>query len=211
MPCITTDKPVHTEKAMSFIDNDEKAQLILASETDIARQLALHVIEKPVPRVWMIFIPILFVLYFSKIKQFESSLKAFAEHHLTPRRMILEAVLAAEKGGQPVNIEQLLDRLGNLDEATRGLCMDWLSALVGHFQLILAAEGKTYPELIQSSYRYKEDYLSFCRKIRTVEFAVNQELLSAIDANSSDLLQVTKMIDEGIHNLRAEEAEKIFS
>jgi hypothetical protein len=196
---------------MSSIDIDEKAQLILASETGTARQLALHVIEKPVPRVWMIFIPILFVLYFSKVKQFESSLKAFAEHHLIPRRMILEAVLAAEKSGQAVNIDQLIDRLGNLDEATRALCTDWLTVLVGHFQLLLGAKGDNYPSLVRSSYLNKENYLQFCHNLCAVEMVVNQALLSAIDGNSSDLHQVTTMMDEGLRNLRTKEAEAIFS
>lgn len=196
---------------MSNTDIDEKGQLILAGETATARQLALHVIEKPVPRVWMIFIPILFVLYFSKVKQFESSLKDFAEHHLTPRRMVLEAVLAAEKGGQPVNIEELVARLGNLDRATCALCMDWLTLLVGHYQLLLAAQGDTYPALVRSSYQNRENYLRFCHQLCTVESAVNHALLPAIDGDSSDLDQAAGMMDEGVRILRTREADTIFS
>jgi hypothetical protein len=196
---------------MGSIDIDTKGQLILARETETARQLALQVIEKPVPRVWMIFIPILFVLYFSKIKQYESSLKAFAEHHLTPRHMILEAVLSAEKSGQAINIEKLLDQLGHLDEKTRGLCRDWLVVLVGHFQLLLAVDGSTYSELVSSSYLKKEHYFLFCQKICEVEFAVNQQLLSGIEGNDADLQLVTKIMDDSTRNLWLKEADTIFS
>lgn len=197
--------------AMSSIDIDEKERLILASETAMARQLALHVIERPVPRVWMIFIPILFVLYFSKVKIFESSLKDFAEHYLIPRRMILKVVLAAKKSDQPVDIEKLIEQLGNLDVATRALCMDWLTVLVRHFQLLLAAQGDNYSALVRSCYPSRENYLQFCDQLCTVESAVNQALLSAIDGNDSDLHHATKMMDEGVRNLRRQEAGAIFS
>ena len=196
---------------MSSKDRDIKGQLILARETETARQLALHVIEKPVPRVWMIFIPILFVLYFTKVKQFESSLKAFAEHHLAPRRMILNAVLAAEKGGQAVNIEQLIQQLGYVDKKIHKTCQDWLEVLVGHYQLLLAAEGSSYPALVGSGYQDKEQYLRLCHKLCEVEFAVNQELLATIEGNSFDLQLVTKIMDEGTRQLWLKEAERIFS
>jgi len=197
--------------AMSSIDIDEKERLILANETVMARQLALHVIEKPVPRVWMIFIPILFVLYFSKVKQFESSLKDFAEHHLVPRRLILKAVLAAEKSGKPVNIEILIDQLGNLDAATRTLCKDWVTVLVRHFQLLVAAQGQNYSELVRNGYLSRENYIQFCDHLCVVELTVNQALMAAIDGNVSDLSQATRMMDEGIRTLRIQEAGTIFS
>lgn len=210
MPSITL-QTIPSETAMSSSDLDAKAQLILASETGMARQLALHVIEKPVPRVWMIFIPILFVLYFSKLKQFESALKDFVEHHLFPRRKILEAVLAAEKSGQPVNSEKLIDQLAKLDKATRELYTDWLTILAGHYQLLLSARGDSYPELVRSGYLNRENYLLFCQKLCAIELTVNQALLLAIEGNSSDLHQVTKMMDEGIRTLRILEADTIFS
>jgi hypothetical protein len=189
---------------------DEKKQLILANETAMARQLALHVIEKPVPRVWMIFIPVFFVFYFWKLKEYETSLKVFVENHLISRRRTLEAVVAAEEGRQPVDIGQLTARI-EMQEDTRPLCAEWLTVLAGHFRLLLVASGDSYPDLVRSGYRDKANYLSFCRKLGKAETAFNMALLPTIEGDSTDLCQITDMMAEGMNNLRCREAEEIFS
>jgi hypothetical protein len=189
---------------------DEKKQLILANETAMARQLALHVIEKPVPRVWMIFIPVFFVFYFWKLKEYETSLKVFVENHLISRRRTLEAVVAAEEGGQPVDIGQLVAKI-DMQEDTRPLCAEWLTVLAGHFRLLLAAAGDSYPDLLRSGYRNKSSYLSFCRQLGKAETAFNMALLPTIEGDRTELCQVTDIMAEGMNDLRCREAEEIFS
>jgi hypothetical protein len=189
---------------------DEKKQLILANETTMARQLALHVIEKPVPRVWMIFIPVFFVFYFWKLKEYETSLKVFVENHLISRRRTLEAVVAAEESGLPVDIGQLVARI-DIQEETRPLCAEWLTVLAGHFRLLLAAAGDSYPALVRSGYRNKSNYMLFYRKLGKAETAFNMALLPTIDGDSTDLCQVTDMMAEGMNDLRCREADEIFS
>lgn len=189
---------------------DEKKQLILANETAMARQLALHVIEKPVPRVWMIFIPVFFVFYFWKLKEYETSLKVFVENHLISRRRTLEAVVAAEEGRQPVDIGQLTAQIDMQDE-THPLCAEWLTVLAGHFRLLLAATGDSYPALVRSGYRTKSKYLLFCRQLGKAETVFNMALLPTIEGDSADLCQITDMMAEGMNDLRCREAEEIFS
>lgn len=191
---------------------EEKMKIILANETALSRQLALEVIDKPVPRVWMIFIPIFFVFYFWKLKEYESGLKTFAESHLVPRRRTLEVVFAAQETDRPVNIELLTDQVGGgMQENARALCAEWLTMLTGHFQLLIATVGDSYPALIRAGYGDKAKYLLFCHQLGKAETAFNMALLPAIDGDSTDLHQVTETMAAGLYKLRCKEAEKIFS
>ena len=193
------------------IDINEKKSLILEGETTMARLLALHVIEKPVPRVWMIFIPIFFVFYFWKLKQFESGLKDFADNHIIPRRRTLEAVFAAEVSSRPVDIDLLVELMGELPKNTRACCAEWLKVLAGHYHQLLAADGQSYPALVRSGYRTKSNYLLFCRQLGKAETAYNMALLPTIEGDSTDLHLITETMAEGLNSLRCREAEEIFS
>lgn len=195
---------------MKNTDLEKRKSLILAHETEISRQLALHVLEKPRPMVWMIFIPVLFVFYFWKLKEYESSLKDFAENSLIPWRRTLEAVFAAEETGSPVNDQLLVDQFVMKREATRPLCGEWFTVLTEHFRLLLNAEGDSYPELVRSGYRNRSNYLQFCHQIGKTETAYNMALLDTIDGDSADLCQVTQTMAEGIRNLRLQSAEICF-
>lgn len=195
---------------MKSTDLEKRKNIILANETDTSRQLALHVLEKPLPRVWMIFVPVLFVFYFYKLKEYESSLKNFAEHSLIPWRRALEAAFAAEESGSPVNDELLVDQFVMKRESTRPLCAQWLTVLTGHFRLLLKAEGDSYPELVRAGYQNRSSYLQFCQQISKTETAFNMALLETIDGDSTELHHVTQSMVEGMKKLRLQNAGKIF-
>jgi hypothetical protein len=173
--------------------------------------LALHVIEKPTPRVWMIFIPIFFVFYFWKLKEYEKGLKTFAENHLLSRCRTLENAVVAEKSGQPVDIQALVDQVEELQENTRAFYAEWLTVLAGHYRLLLNAKGDSYPALVRSGYRNKSNYLLFCRQLGKVESAFNMAILPTIDGERGELHFVTETMTEGLSNQRLREAEEIFS
>ena len=196
---------------MHITDSEEKKGLIIAHETEHARQLALHVIEKPAPRVWMIFIPIFFVFYFWKLKHYESGLREFAENHLVPRRRLLEAVFAAETENRQVDLESLAGLNGGLDENACALCREWLDVLAGHFRLLLAAQGDSYPALVRSAYCNKSNYRLLCGRLGEAETAYNLALLPKLDGDTTTLHQITESMAEGMSNLRKKEAEQIFS
>lgn len=192
-------------------DLDEKKNLILSAQTSTSRQLALHVIEKPIPRVWMIFIPILFVFYFMKLKEYESALKNFAEHHLLPWHRTLEAAFTATVSGRPVDISPLVEQIGHEQEETRIAYTEWLTLLAGHFQLLLSVKGDSYPDLVRAAYQDKTNYASFCQQLDKIEARFNLALLETIEGDSSDLSRVTKAMTYGMTNLRVQETDKIFN
>jgi hypothetical protein len=159
----------------------------------------------------MIFIPLFFVVYFWKLKQFESGLKDFADNHLIPRRRALEAVFAAEVAGRQVDIDLLVELMGDLPEGALLSCAEWLRVLSGHYLLLLTAAGDGYAALVRSGYRTKSNYLLFCRQLGKAETAYNMALLPTIEGDSADLCLVTESMAEGLNLLRSGEAEEIFS
>ncbi len=195
---------------MKRSDFDQKKMLILAAETSMSRQLALRVIDKPLPRVWMIFIPIIFVMYFWKLKEYENALKEFSEHHLLSWSRTLEAAFVASKSGISADVSKLVDQVGYQQEKTRIVYAKWLTLLIEHYQLLFTGNGDSYPELVRAAYQNKSNYMIFCHRIGKTEATFNMVLLETIDGDSTDLCQVTKTMIEGMRDLRFQEAEKIF-
>jgi hypothetical protein len=196
---------------MHITELEERKEMILVNEEKMAWQLALYVIEKPTPRIWMIFIPIFFVFYFWKLKEFENGLKTFSENHLLSRRRTLEAALAATESDRPVDISALVDQVEGLQEEARACYARWLTVLAGHYRLLLQAGGDNYPALIRTAYRNKANYLAFCRELGGVESAFDMALLPTIDGESTEICAVTEKMIEGLDTLRSREAEEIFS
>ena len=195
---------------MTISDREERKNLILSHERERARKLAHHVIEKPQPRIWMIFIPIFFVFYFWKLKEYENGLKVFAENHLIPRIRTLEAVFAAEEENRPVDFESLQDLNGDVTENARALRREWLDVLAAHFRLLLAAQGDSYPALVRSAYRNKSNYQLLCRQLGKTETAYSLALLPKIEGDTATLRQITETMAEGMDTLRKKEVEEIF-
>lgn len=195
---------------MKSTELEKRKDLILESERETARQLALQVIDKPRPQIWMILIPILFVFYFWKVKEYESSLKNFAENSLIPWQKALEAAFSAEQSGSPLNDELLLDEFVMKRESTRPMCDSWLRVLTTHFRVLLNAEGDSYQDLIRTGYQNKNSYIQFCHQISKTETAYNMALLETIDGDSTELYQVTRTMAEKLRNMRLQSAEIYF-
>lgn len=154
--------------------------------------------------------PILFVFYYWKVKEYENSLKDFAENALVPWQKALEAVFAAKETGSPVNNTLLVDQFVMKRESTRPLCAEWLTVLTEHFRLLLGAEGDSYQELVCAGYQNRSSYLQFCYNIDKTETAFNMRLLETIDGDSAELCEVTRTMAEGLKNLRLQNAESFF-
>lgn len=195
---------------MNVTDLTRKKGLILAHETSTARHMALHVIDKPRPRVWMIFIPIFFVFYFWKIKEYEQALKDFGEHYLIPYHRTLEAVCAAGENGIPIDVPGLVAQFNHRQETARVFMQEWLTLLAEHFQTLLTARGDSYAQLVRAGYGNKASYLLFCQHLSKAENTFNKALLKKIDGDSSELAQITQAMAEGLENLRLQESAKIF-
>lgn len=188
----------------------DKKNQIVAHEESIARQLVGQVIDRPVPSVWMIFIPIFFVFYIWKIKQYAKGVKDFVENYLLSRRQALDAAFEAEQNAIPPDIDQLVKKAGGIPAAPQPLYRDWMALLVDHYCGLLSAHGNSYQDLNRAYYQDKSRYLQFCNQLNTAERAFSKTLLPAIDGDQQDLRYVLDKIDQGVADLRRKEGEEIF-
>lgn len=196
---------------MLNIAMEDKKKLILDHEEYMARQLARRVIEKPAPSVWMIFIPIFFVFYVSKIKQYSSGLKNFAENYLITRRRALDTAFEAEQSGVLPEIDQLVAKIDSIPADVRPLYRDWMSLLVDHYRGLLAAPGNSLQDLQRARFRNKSNYLLFCNQLNKTENAFNMAILPGLEGDQQDLRYILDRIDQGITDLRRTEVEEIFT
>lgn len=190
---------------------EAKKQLILEYEKYMARQLARHVIEKPAPSVWMIFVPIFFVFYVWKVKQYSNGIKSFVENYLLSRRRALDTAFEAVQRGAPPEIEQLVQQASGIPAVALPLYRNWMSLLVDHYRGLLTEPGKSQQDLKKSYYQNKTRYLSFCDQLSQTENSFNTALLPTIEGDQQDLRFVLERIEKGAADLRHQEVEEIFS
>lgn len=196
---------------MSATTLDDKLQLIMENERENARQLALLVIEKPVPPIWMIFIPIFFVFYAWKLKQYSQGLKDFVNHYLSTRKSALDATVTVAQMGRKVDSTQFLDQADAIPALARSSFLEWITLLGEHYHVMLAATGNTFPELVRTGYRTKSNYLLFCNRLAKAEHTFNRQLLPQIQGDESTLHDVIAKIDQASTELRRREASVIFA
>lgn len=190
---------------------DHKKQQILDHESQLAHKLALQILDKPKPPIWMIFVPIFFVFFVQKMNQYKSGLAEFVENYLKSRRHALEIALKAEETAKPADLDALMEKVGNIPDQARPLFMEWMTVLVDHYRLLLTSKGNTHAQLVRSGYQNKTNYLLFCNCLNKAENAYSKALLPQMDGDNQDLRHVIEKIDICVANLRRKDADKIFS
>ena len=195
---------------MSTQNAQQKKQYILEHESELARQLAALVLDKPKPPIWMIFIPVFFVFFVQKLNQYKSGLKDFVENFLKSRRRAIEEALIAEETGNPTDASKLAETMGSIPDQAKPLFAAWMTVLIDHYRLLLTTEGNSHEALVRAGYRNKTNYLLFCNTLNKAENAYSQALLPKLDGDSQDLRQIVEKIDRCVTDLRRQDADKIF-
>ena len=190
---------------------DEKRTLILEYEKSRARELARRVIEKPVPPVWMILIPIFFVFYAWKIREYSNGLKRFAEHYLITRNKAIDMAFEAEESGRLQEIDELVENGHPIPARARPYYCKWVSLLIDHYRNLLAADGKSVQGLIRTSYRNKSTYLVVNNQLKTAESAFNKALMPKIEGDEQDIRYIVDRMERSIAELYREEVDDAFS
>lgn len=189
----------------------EKKRLILDYERDAAGKLARAVLEKPKPPLWMIFVPVFFVFFAQKMKQYSRGLEDFVDNYLKTRRKALELAVEAVEAGIPADMEipsNIADHIP--DEATIPF-QTWMKALVAHYGRLLKSRGENVLALLRDSYPTETDYLLQCNVLNQAENSFNQALLSTIPGDHEDLLFVVDRMIKGLAELRRQEANALFA
>ncbi len=196
---------------MMEISLDEKRALIFEYEKSRARELARRVIDKPVPPVWMILIPVFFVFYAWKVKEYSSGLKDFADHYLISRNKALGMAYEAEESGRLQEIDDLEENNHPIPARARPDYRQWLSLLVDHYRNLLAARGDSVQGLIRACYRNRANYLIVNNQLNSAESSFNKALMPKIEGDQQDIRYVVDRMERSIAELYREEVDHIFS
>ncbi|NQS70914.1 MAG: hypothetical protein HQQ73_01930 [Desulfobulbaceae bacterium] len=190
----------------------KKYEQILAHEEALAKRLALVVLDKPTPPIWMVLIPIFFVFYAWKLKQYANGLKDFSRHYLISRRRALEAAAIAEESGKQVDITPLLAAVdNNIPEETKPLYQEWMQLLSEHYLALLSAKGTDHATLVRNGYRDKTSYLLCSTQLTRAELAFGKALVPQMQGDTTDFLDVLARMDKALADLHRQESEQIFS
>jgi hypothetical protein len=195
---------------MTALNPEEKRRHIFNHETKMARQLALMVLEKPEPPFWASFIPMVFVFYAQKLKQYSTGLDDFVDNYLSSRRHAIESATMLRNMNSEVDMDQLLERAGDMPPPARPLYADWMKQLISHYRRLLTSQGDSHAELVRAGYQSKTNYLLFCQGLNTAECALNMALLPGIEGDAQDILHIVQKMNAGIVELRRQDAEMSF-
>lgn len=189
---------------------EARKQIIIDHERKIAHEVALSVLDKPKPPLWMIFIPVFFVFFAQKMGQYKSGLKDFAENYLKMRYRALDACLEFRETEQDMRIEKLLSFAGPIPEQSRDSFRQWMHLLTGHYDTLLQARGQDISAMICSGYKSKMNYLLFCNSLNKAENAYNMALLPGIPGDQTDVLHIIKKMNAAVTDIRRRESDNIF-
>jgi hypothetical protein len=190
---------------------EEKKQQILDFEESFAGRLARLVMKKPVPPVWMILIPVFFVFYVMKLKEYSAGLKDFSNHYLHFRRHALDTAFTSVEHGREPDIDKLMTDTENIPAASRPLFREWITLLTDHYCNLLTAEGHNVQERIRHRYRDKSSYMLFNNRLTRAEVIFNNSLLPFIEGEQQDIRFVAERMQKSCTDLRREEVDMIFS
>lgn len=187
-----------------------KKRMILAYEEAMVDRLAREVLEKPVPPIWMILIPVFFVFYAWKLKDYSNGLKTFADHYLVSRRRALETACEAVENNSDPDVGQLLEKAEALPPEVLPLYRDWISMLIDHYRNLLNAQGDTVEEMIRSHYRTRSNYLIVANGLSSAEKRFNSALVPKVEGDREDVHFIADRMQRSLTVLAREEVEKIF-
>lgn len=189
---------------------EEKRRHIFDHEQKMARLLALRVLDKPEPPLWASFIPMIFVFYAQKLKQYSTGLDDFVDNYLVSRRQAMDAAVEARALASVVDARGLLKIAGDMPPPARPLYMEWISRLAAHYETLLDADGACREDLVRKAYRNKDSYLSCWNRVNEAEQAFNLALLPDVDGEADDVRLVVQRMNIGIDDLRRQDADAIF-
>lgn len=200
---------------------DEKRDLILDHEERFARRLAARVVDVPEVHVWMILIPIIFVLHFFRLSQAKNAKEQFFQGYMLSRRQALDAVWEylreqgmSNKTSRRKPAQILLDQLCDISAVPKKAMPQYrafIEMLSEHYMDLLCAEGGSYEELVRRVYQNRTNYLLFLNQLNTAERGLNKAIKPHLPDEVEDVRNVLTSMEESMVEIRREQARSIFA
>jgi hypothetical protein len=194
---------------------EKNRRIIEDYEFSFARRLAKGVIEKPKISVWLVFLPILFVHYAQRIRQYKTGLQQFCDGILHTRKFALAAVVDDLQGtsAAPDYRESFLrahPASGEEVQAVLQLQLAEMALLREHYQRLLVVRAvNDYGVMVQRAYGTEAGYRDFLERLERVEEEVRLAVLKAFQPDQ-EAGEVSARMAKLTRDLRQEEIRFIF-
>ncbi len=187
----------------------EKKELIFNYEEQFANAIAAKVIDKPILSLWMILIPVFFVFYFYKLKQFADGRKAFVKHFMVTRQRILDEAFAAVESDRKPDVNEVI-KMSSAPEDTFRAYAQWIKVLAEHYLDLLKAQGDHIDSLVKATYKNRTNYLLTLNRLNEVEKGFNNALKPHLYKNIESVDDIVAVIEQWVCKIRRQEAARIF-
>jgi hypothetical protein len=160
----------------------EPSEIILAAETQFAREVALGVIyQLPLP-IWYSLIPGMFLFDFIRRNRTIGNVTKF---YIFPRRLALNAATSLMDGIEKLLIsEQIEQEIGQWLNSQNLSCQglpnaykEFVDVLVEHYKKCLNTKKANYNDMIQNVYKTRETFETHINKLEKLETKIDQILM----------------------------------
>jgi hypothetical protein len=196
---------------MTRLSTAEKRDLLIEYERHQTMRLARKVFSKPKPPLWMILMPVFFVFFAFKMKEYKNDMKSFADNWMLTRERCLDMAYDAVVESSEPPLESIVAKVHDLPSEVMPHYRAWIEILTDYYRQLLAAEGADMQELVRSVFRSRSSYLLTQKQISSVEHVYHQALLPSLQGNKDDLAATVARIHETSATLQREQADLIFT
>ncbi len=192
----------------------QKEERILWAEEQFAREVTLGVvIQKPLS-VFNYLIPGMFIINYLRRG---SAIRQYTKHYLFPRKLAMNASRDLLKGEEralldsqiAAEIENWLKALNLYSEDLAQAQKVVVDLLIEHFRKLLEAEGVNYYDLIENTYKTRNDYMSYIDKLSSAEKEIDQAIIKKVGP-SRKLKEKLRAEEQQVDMRRKKILEEIF-
>ena len=188
---------------------EEKGRMIFEYEQEFAETLAARVLYKPKVQVWMVLIPILFVLYMNDLKKYKDGRKGFVKNYLISRKRALEEAIAAIDADRECDVAPLTKK-ADLPDNARQPYAELLTIMTEHYEALLRTNGKDYNAMVREVYHNQTNYLLFFNQLNKAEKSLNTALRPHLQDNEG-VNDVISSMQQHSEQIRRDNALQTFS
>ncbi|MFQ5486388.1 MAG: NF038143 family protein [Desulfobacterales bacterium] len=192
----------------------EKHESILWAEEQFAREVTLGVIIQRPLSVFHYLIPGMFI--FNYLRR-GSAIREYTKHFLFSRKLAMNAARDLIKGEErglldPQITAEVANWLKTLNLYSEDLAKAQkavVDLLVEHFRKLLEADGVTYYDLIENTYKTRNDFVCYLDKLSAAEKIVDQAIIKKAGP-SKKLKEKLKAEEQQVDMRRKKIVEEIF-
>ena len=185
----------------------------MEEEYSLAREVALGVIIKKPLKAWLYIIPGIFIVDFLRRGK---EIRRYGDHYMFPRKLALESIhYDAENNkmddimsGHERAISNRLTALKLFSEEIKNMHIALIKFLIGHYQKLIEANGKTFADLVNEAYKDRGQYNAFIEKLSSLEKDIDNAMIKLLKTKS--LIERIPAGQEQLDIMRKKHADIFF-